>query len=171
MKIVGCIVAVGFALSIAAFGPRAASAETKLSDFNGTWHGGGTDRNTPFDPAQRTSCRATIKADLRTMSATISCNGVAGLDKLINLNINLAGDVFTGTLTQKATVRGAPPSVLNGTVSGTKTDTSANFRVSFSGLTPSVAVTLKLNNPSSFYMHAETLGGELMNIAFNRTGK
>lgn len=171
MKLADCFAPVVLGFLIAALGSGSAGAETKLTDFNGTWHGGGTDRNTPFDTAQRTSCRAAIKADLQHMTTDIACNGAAGLNKVIRLTITLAGEAFSGSLTQKASIRGGADSVLDGSVFGHKTDTSANFRVSFPGLTPSVAVTLKLANPLSFSMHATTLGGELMDIVFNRTGK
>lgn len=172
MKWVSSAILAVIALLMAGFGSSAA-AKTQLTDFNGAWHGAGRDRNVPFESAQRTNCRANIKADLRRMSASIVCNGAAGLDKAIRLNITLTGDAFSGELTQKATTYGdaASVAVLKGSVSGHKTDTSANFTVSFPGLTPSVAVTLKLNSRSSFSMHATTLGGELMNVVFSRTGK
>src|SRR5689334_3743100 len=79
-----------------------AQAETKLTDFNGTWQGSGNDRNTPFESAQGTACQAVITADLRRMSARIVCNGNAGLSKTIQLAITLAGDSFSGHLTQTA---------------------------------------------------------------------
>jgi hypothetical protein len=171
MKLFDCIPAAILALLIGALASRAV-AETKLTDFNGAWRGKGTDRNVPFELAQPTNCRANIKADLRRMSASIVCNGAAGLNKAIRLDITLAGDAFSGKLTQKASTRGdsASASVLEGSVSGHKTDTSANFIVSFSGLTPNVTVTLNLKGQSSFSMHARTLGSDLMDIVFNRIG-
>ena len=122
---------------------------------------------------QRTSCQATINANLTRMSTKIVCNGDAGLTKIVQMSINLAGDTFSGNLTQTATTRGnsASASVLNGSVSGHKTDNTANFKVSFPGLTPSVEVTLKLNSPSSFSMQAATLGGALTDVTYNRTAK
>jgi hypothetical protein len=147
-----------------------AYAETKLTDFGGTWQGVGTDRSTPFESAQKTRCRASINATLTQMSSNIVCNGAAGLTKVIQLNIILSGDAFTGTLTQKATMSGSnSPTVLNGSINGRKTNTTAEFTVSFPGLTPSVAVTLTLMNPASFSMLATTIGGQLMNVVFNRT--
>jgi hypothetical protein len=152
-----------------------AQAETKLSDFNGTWQGIGTDRNTPFESAQHTRCSATINADLRRMSTGITCHGAAGLDKVIKLTIALTGDgdAFSGNLTQTATIRNDPSSASNlgGTVAGRKTDKTAEFKVSFPGLTPSVNVTLTLGSPSSFTMQATTLGGQLMDLTFNRASK
>jgi hypothetical protein len=148
-----------------------AGAETKLTDFNGHWQGAGTDRYTPLQAPQRTRCSATIAAGPTRMNSQIECNGVAGLTKVIQLSITLAGDAFSGDLTQKATTRGdaSSASVLNGTVAGHKTDKTANFRVSFPGLTPSVDVTLTLLDPSSFSMRAATFGGQLMDVTFRRS--
>jgi hypothetical protein len=150
-----------------------AAAETKLTDFDGHWQGAGTDRYTPLQATQRTRCSATIAANATRMNSQIDCNGVAGLTKVIQLSITLAGDAFSGHLTQKATTRGdeSSASVLNGTVAGHKTDQSANFKVSFSGLTPSVDVTLTLLDSSSFSMRAATFGGQLMDVTFRRSSK
>ena len=82
-----------------------ASAETKLTDFKGTWHGGGTDRYSPLEATQRTICQAIISADLQRMNAKIVCNGEAGPTKTVQLTIALAGDTFSGTLTQRAMTR------------------------------------------------------------------
>jgi hypothetical protein len=163
-------VAIGLSLYMMAAIRTPAYAETKLTDFGGTWQGSGADRSTPFESAQKTRCRANINSTLTQMSSSIVCNGTAGLTKTIQLNIALSGDAFTGTLTQKATTgSGSPPTVLNGSVNGRKTNTTAQFTVSFPGLTPSVAVTLTLMNPASFSMQATTIGGQLMNVVFNRT--
>jgi hypothetical protein len=42
--------------------------------------------------------------------------------------------------------------------------------VHFGGLVPTVTVDLKLNNPSSYSMHAITFGGTLMDVSFRRAG-
>jgi hypothetical protein len=150
-----------------------AHAEPRLTDFDGAWQGSGTDRSTPLESTQQTKCSANITADLRHMSTFIVCNGAAGLTKVIQTNITLGddGNVFSGNLTQKATTRGESETDHNGTVSGQKTDTTADFTVSFPGLTPSVHVILKLISPSSFSMQATTLGGQLMNVAFSKASK
>jgi hypothetical protein len=169
MKVANFI-AIGLLLCATAAIRAPAHAETKLTDFGGTWQGSGTDRSTPFESAQKTRCRASINATLTQMRSSIVCNGAAGLTKAIQLNIVLSGDVFTGALSQKATRSGSnSPTVLNGSVNGRKTNTTAKFTVSFPGLTPSVAVTLTLMNSASFSMQATTLGGQLMNVVFNRT--
>jgi len=161
-------VAVVVAVSIA---PLTAGAETKLTDFNGEWRGSGSDRNSPLESLQPTSCQNTIRADLRRMNGEMTCDGQAGLRKVIHLAITVDGDRFAGTVTQRTTTRGgnAPPSVLNGTVSGRKTETTATFQVRWSGLLPSTTVALKLLNPSSYSMHVTSLGITMMDVTFNRT--
>jgi hypothetical protein len=150
-----------------------ADAETKLTDFNGIWQGSGKDRNSPFEPLQQTSCHATINADLRRMDSRIACNGDAGLSKIIQLTITLDGDAFSGNLTQRTAMDGdnTSVSVLNGSVSGHKTDDTAQFQVRFPGLVPNVAVTLKLNSPFSYSMQAMTLGIVLMDVTFTEATK
>ena len=150
-----------------------ARAETKLTDFDGQWQGSGQDRDLPFESMQRTSCQMTINADLRRMNSVTICSGEAGLDKIIQLAITLSGETFSGNLTQKTTMRGdeTSVSVLNGSVSGRKTDNTATFQVSFPGLIPNAEVTLKLISPSSYSMRATTLGSALMEVTFNKAVK
>jgi hypothetical protein len=150
-----------------------AGAETKLSDFDGQWQGSGKDRDLPFEAMQQTNCQTTVNADLVRMSSTTICNGDAGLDKIIQLAIILSGEAFSGNLMQKTTMRGDDKSVsvLNGSVSGRKTDNTATFQVSFPGFLPNAAVTLRLINPTSYSMQATTLGSTLMDVTFTRAVK
>ena len=157
-------------LSIFGTAPCPAGAESRLTDFDGQWLGSGQDRDSPLAPMQQTSCQTTNNADLRRMSSVTICKGDAGLDRVVQLTIALNGETFSGNLTQKTTMRGddASASVLNGSVSGHKTDNTATFQVSFPGLVPNVVVILRLISPSSYSMKATTLGGALMDVIFNR---
>ena len=146
-------------------------AEPNFMDFNGNWQGSGTDRNLPFETTQRTSCRATVDANLSTMNSLISCSGDAGLKKDIRLNIILDGEAFTGSLIQKSMTPGSPVTVLDGSVYGHATDTTADFRIEFPGLMPKVTVTLRRDSASSFSMQASVWGAVLMDVTFNRTAK
>jgi hypothetical protein len=159
------------AVLIAVMVPCPVVAETKLTYFNGTWHGSGTDRNSFLESSQQTTCRTIVRADLRRMRSEMDCEGHAGLRKVVHLTIALNGDQFTGELTQTTTMRGhnVSASVLQGSVLGRKTDDMAAFQVQFSALVPSVNVTLKLNNPSSYSMRVTTLGFTLMDVTFNRS--
>jgi hypothetical protein len=150
-----------------------ANAETKLTDFNGVWHGTGQDRNSPLESMQRTRCQTTVNADPIRMTATTNCNGEAGLTKSVHLTIALKGNTIAGNITQRTSVRGSntPEAVLNGSVAGHKTDSTAEFQARFPGLVPNVSVLLKLTSPSSYTMQASTLGGTLMDVSFKRTAR
>ena len=152
--------------------PSPASAETKLTDFVGDWHGSGTDRNSPLETTQQTRCQVTVRADLRRLTSETNCNGQAGLRKRFGLAIVLDGDQFTGTASQTSTLRGdgRAAKVRNGSVSGRKTEDTADFEVKFSGLTPNARVVLKLFTPSSYSMQISSLGITLTDVVFHRTG-
>jgi len=165
------LIAAIFASFPVGIGLNSVNADPKFMDFNGNWQGSGTDRKFPFETTQRTSCRATVDADLRTMNSLISCSGDAGLKKDIRLNIILDGDAFAGSLTQKATTPGSPVTVLDGSVYGHATGTTADFRVDFPGLMPKVTVALRRDSVSSFSMQASVWGAVLMDVTFDRTVK
>jgi hypothetical protein len=152
-------------------GLNSVHAGPNFVDFNGNWQGSGADRNLPFETAQRTSCRATVDADLSTMNSLISCSGDAGLKKDIRLNIILDGEAFTGSLIQKAMTPGSSVTVLDGSVYGHATDTTADFRIDFPGLMPKVTVTLRRDSASSFSMQASVWGAVLMDVTFDRAVK
>jgi hypothetical protein len=149
--------------------PSAAAAETKLSDFNGEWHGNGTDRNTPLESTQPTNCRMRIQADLRHLNSETTCVGQAGLHKVLHLSITLDGDQFTGDASQSSTVTNGAANVLNGTVIGHKADEMASLQVRFAGLTPSATVVLRRLDPSTFSMVITSLGLALTNVKFDRS--
>ena len=146
-----------------------ALAETKLSDFNGEWHGSGTDRNTPLESTQVTSCRMRIHADLWHLNSETICNGKAGLHKVLRLTITLDGDQFTGEASQTSAVTNGTAKMLNGRVIGHKSDEMASLQVRFPGLTPSATVVLRRLDPSVFTMNITSLGLALTNVTFDRT--
>jgi hypothetical protein len=152
------------------FVTSAGAAAAKLTDLNGSWRGIGTDRASPLEVSQPTSCHASIQADETTLNDEIICEGKAGLHKIISLTVHLSDNRISGTLTQTSTTRGseAPPTTLQGSVSGTRTDSAANFQVRFGRLMPTVTVALTLNSPSSFFMQAGTFDGTLMEVNFDR---
>jgi len=145
-----------------------AAAETKLSDFNGEWRGNGTDRNTPLESPQPTNCRMTIQADLRHLNSETTCIGQAGLRKLLHLAVMIAGDQLTGEASQTSIVTDGAEKVLNGTVTGHKTDATAELEVRFPGLTPSATISLRRLDPSRFTMTIASLGLVLMDVTFAR---
>ena len=149
-----------------------AGAQTKLTEFNGSWLGSGTDRDTPFATAQPTRCQTRVTADATHMTSNMECNGDAGLHKRIRLSISYTGNKFTGSTEQISVVRGsgAAPKRRAGTVAGMRTGDRAEFEVRFSGLTPNAHVVLELTSPTSFAMTTSTLGATLTKVDFHRPG-
>lgn len=169
MKVLRYFLAGGAVALAALLGASAAgAAETKLTELSGSWHGSGTDRATPLEASQPTNCHATIHATLDTLSDQMSCEGKAGLHKVIHLTVRLKNDAISGSLSQTSTTRGSQPATLEGRVTGTRTGDAANLVVHFSGFTPSASVQLNLASPSSFSIHASSLGAALMDVGFRR---
>jgi hypothetical protein len=150
-------------LVIFLFVSSASAAAAKLTDFNGSWNGIGTDRASPLEVSQPTSCHASIRADETTLNDEIICEGKAGLRKVISLTVHVSNNRISGTLTQTSTTRGSKASPM-------RTDNAANFQVQFGGLIPTVTVALTLNSRSSFFMQAGTFVGTLMEVNFDRAG-
>jgi hypothetical protein len=94
-------------LVIFLFVTSAGAAAAKLTDFNGSWNGIGTDRASPLEVSQPTSCHASIRADETTLNDEIICEGKAGLHKTISLTVHLSDNRISGTLTQTSTTRGS----------------------------------------------------------------
>lgn len=163
-----------FSLGIAAVaiicgGSSHGAAATRLTDFNGAWHGTGTDRNSPLERAQQTNCQMRIRADQFHLASRTDCHGQHGLSKVLHFAVTLDGNQLTGSASQTSTTRGSATSeTLSGQVSGRKTDDVASLHIRFPGLTPNADVVLKLIDPSSFSMHVASHGLTLMNLIFHR---
>jgi hypothetical protein len=104
-------IAVALAAWIVSFPAR---AEIKLTELNGEWNGSGTDRDTPFESLQQTSCQSRIRADLRRMTSEIVCSGRAERHKVIQLTVVLDGNQITGELVQTSTTAGGAATVQQG---------------------------------------------------------
>jgi hypothetical protein len=156
-------------VSIAAI--TCAAAETKLTDFNGEWNGVGQDRESALQFLQDTSCKTVIRADLTHMQTEMNCARKSGVRKLVQLTVTLAGDQFNGKIMQKTTQPGREDAVINGAISGNKTDRSANFLVTWQGATPNTTVDLKLISPTSYSMQATALGITVLDVTFNRQSR
>lgn len=153
-------------VSIAAI--TCAAAETRLTDFNGEWHGIGQDRESLLQSLQDTICRNSIRADLKRMQTEMTCIRKSGVSKRVRLTVLLEGDQFSGEIMQKTTQPSNEDDVINGTIVGQKTEKSANFRVTWQGATPNTAVDLRLNTPTSYSMKVTALGITVMDVTFNR---
>jgi hypothetical protein len=102
------------------------------------------------------------------MNSNTVCNGQAGLHKVIDFSIALDGNQFTGDLSQSTIVRGSAASASE-RLRGRKAEDTARFPVKFPGLVPSAIVNFKIHSPSSYSMHATSLGLTLMDVIVNRT--
>jgi hypothetical protein len=149
----------------------AAQAATPLTAFNGAWTGRGTDRDTPFESAQATHCRVTVKADPTHLASTTVCDGEGGLHKRFQMAVSFSGDQFTGTAEQTSSVRGGASTRRAGTISGSRNGDVANFTVHFAGLTPNAHVVLTLTSPTSYAMLVSVLGVTLTDVTFHRAGQ
>lgn len=146
-----------------------AAAETKLTDFNGEWQGKGRDRESLFQSLQDTTCRNAIRADLKRMRSDMTCTR-PGISKRVQMTITLEGDRFAGEISQKTSQPGKEDAVINGRISGQKTNDTANFEVTWQGATPRTTVALKLNSPSSYSMTVSALGVTVMDVTLTRAG-
>ena len=149
--------------------PAPAAADPKLSDLNGKWQGAGRDRSAPWQSLQSTKCRTTIRANSRQLNTEMTCDSGDGQRKVVHLSVTLDGDQVTGKVSQQLRHSKYPVSVLNGSVSGQRTDTTANLNVRWSDLTPNTTVALKLNGSSSYSMKVTALGLTMMDVTFNRS--
>lgn len=146
-----------------------ASAETRLTDFNGEWSGAGQDRDSPLASLQDTTCQNAIRANPKRLHTEMTCERKPGIRKLVRLTVTLEGDQFTGKITRKVSQPGRADEVINGTVSGKKTDNAANLLVRWQGPTPNTTVDLKLNAPGSYSMKVTALGIGMMDVTFKQT--
>ena len=146
-----------------------AAAETKLTDFNGEWRGTGQDRDLPLQSMQDITCQNAVRATPRRMRIEMTCERKSGARKVIRMNATLEGDQLSGRINRRSVQPGRADEVLGGTLSGRKTDNSANFEVAWKGMTPDITVDLQLNTPTSYSMKVTALGATMMDVTFTRT--
>ena len=148
-----------------------AAAETKLTDFNGEWRGTGQDRDSPLQSLQDTACQNAVRATPQRMNIEMICERKSGVRKTTRMNVTLEGDQLNGRIYQRTSEPGREDAVIGGTLSGKKTDNSANLTATWKGPTPSASINLKLNTPTSYSMKVTVLGLTFMDTAFNRSAE
>jgi hypothetical protein len=153
--------------------PYTAGAEIKLTDLNGEWNGSGTERNSPIESMQQTTCKSSIRTESTRLISDMVCTGQTGLHRASRLTLTLDGNEITGNLDQTTTTLGsnASPMVLKGSVSGRRTGDTAILQIRFPGLMPNATVTIMLISPSSYSMQATSLGVSMMDVTYNRVGR
>ena len=146
-----------------------AGAETKLSDFTGEWSGRGQDRDLPLASWEPVTCRDAIRADSKQLHSEMTCERKSGVRKVVTMTVTLEGNQLSGKITRKVAKPGQPDDVINGTVSGTRIDDTANLLVRWEGATPNTTIALKLTTPTSFSLQATVLGASMFDLTFRRT--
>jgi hypothetical protein len=150
--------------------PCAAKAESKLSELEGEWSGSGTDRDTPFESMQKTSCKSKIHSDERRLSNEIVCMTSSEVHKTMHLQIALDGAQIKGDFVQTLTRLRESTQMRKGVVSGRRTGDAADIQIQFGGLTPTATVKFIVLNPSSYLIRVAALGSQLMDVTFKRIG-
>jgi hypothetical protein len=103
------------------------------------------------------------------MNTEMICEGRDGHRKVVHLSVRLDGDQLTGKVSQQLRRGKQPVAVLNGSLSGQRTEAAANFQVRWSDLTPNTTVALKLDGASSYSMKVTALGLTMMDVTFSRS--
>jgi hypothetical protein len=143
-----------------------AKAEIKLADLAGDWQGSGTDRNSPLESPQQTTCQNKIRTEADQMTSDTVCKGRAGLNRRSRMTITLRGNDISGTLDQSTT--GTSVQQLKGTIAGHRTGDTATLQIRFSAFMPNATVTLKLISASSYSVQGTALGVVMTDVTYNR---
>ena len=75
-----------------------------MGELEGEWSGSGTERDTPFQSMQKTTCQSKIHADQNRMSNEIVCTMQSGVRKTTHTQVTLEGNRLTGSVFQTRTV-------------------------------------------------------------------
>jgi hypothetical protein len=156
---------------VAWIAPCTAKAEGKLSELEGEWSGSGTDRSTPFESMQKTSCQSKIRSDQHRMSNEIVCVLASGVRKTMHMQAALDGGQIKGELVQTQTRPREATQSRKGLVSGRRTGDAADIQIQFSGMTPTATVKFVAHNASSYSLRVSALGAQMMDVTFKRVGQ
>jgi hypothetical protein len=150
-----------------------AKAEIKMADLDGDWQGSGTDRNSPLESPQQTTCQNKIRTEADRMTSDTVCKGRAGLNRTTRLAITVSGNDITGVLDQTSTTGSGndPPNELKGAIAGRRSGNTATLQIRFPGLMPNATLILKLINLSSYSAKATALGVLMSDVTYNRVGR
>jgi len=165
MNVLGAVVLLAWCV------PCPAGAEGSMGELEGEWSGSGTERDTPFQSMQKTTCQSKIHADQNRMSNEIVCTMQSGVRKTMHTQVTLEGNRLTGSVFQTRTVPREPMQSRKGSVRGIRTGNSAETEVQFPGLMmPTARSHLTVHDASSYSIRVEALGAVLMEVKFKRVG-
>jgi hypothetical protein len=151
--------------------PCPASAEGSMGELEGEWSGSGTERDTPFQSMQKTTCHSKIHADQNRMSNEIVCTMQSGVRKTTHTQVTLEGNRITGSVLQTRTVPREATQSRKGPVRGIRTGNSSETEVQFPGLMmPTAKSHLTVHDASSYSIRVDAMGVVLMDVKFKRVG-
>ena len=151
--------------------PCPAGAEGSMGELEGEWSGSGTERDTPFQSMQKTSCQSKIRADQNHMSNEIVCTMQSGVRKTTHTQVTQEGNRLIGSVLQTRTAPREATQSRKGSVHGVRKGNSAETEVQFPGLMmPTAKSHMTVHNGSSYSIRVEALGAVLMDVTFKKVG-
>ena len=142
-----------------------------MGELEGEWSGSGTERDTPFQSMQKTTCHSKIHADQNRMSNEIVCTMQSGVRKTMRTQVTLQGNRLTGSVVQTRTAPREATQSREGSVRGIRTGNSAETEVRFPGLMmPTAKSRLTAHDASSYSIRVDAMGAVLMDVKFKRVG-
>ena len=151
--------------------PCPVGAEGSMGELEGEWSGSGTERDTPFQSMQKTTCHSKIHADQTHMSNEIVCTTASGARKTTHSQVTLEGNRLTGSVSQTRSAPGEPTQSRKGSVRGIRTGNSAETEVQFPGLMmPTAKSHLTVHDASSYSIRVDAMGVILMDVKFKKIG-
>ena len=151
--------------------PCPAGAGGSMGELEGEWSGSGTERDTPFQSMQKTTCHSKIHADQNRMSNEIVCTMQSGVRKTTHTQVTLEGNRLTGSVFQTRTVPREATQSRKGSVRGIRTGNSSETEVQFPGLMmPTAKSHLTVHDASSYSIRVDAMGVVLMDVKFKRVG-
>jgi hypothetical protein len=151
--------------------PCPAGAEGSMGELEGEWSGSGTERDSPFQSMQKTTCHSKIHADQNRMSNEVVCTMQSGVRKTMHTQVTLEGNRLTGSVLQTRTAPREATQSRKGTVRGIRSGNSAETEVQFPGfMMPTAKSRLTVHDASSYSIRVDAMGVMLMDVKFKRVG-
>jgi len=151
--------------------PCPAGAEGSMGELEGEWSGSGTERDSPFQSMQKTTCHSKIHADQNRMSNEVVCTMQSGVRKTMHTQITLEGNRLTGSVVQTRTAPREATQSRKGTVRGIRNGNSSETEVQFPGLMmPAAKSYFTVHDASSYSIRVDAMGVILMDVKFKKIG-
>ena len=156
---------------LASIVPCPAGAEGSMGELEGEWSGSGTERDSPFQSMQKTTCHSKIHADQNRMINEVVCTMQSGVRKTMRTQVTLQGNRLTGSVVQTRTAPREATQSREGSVRGIRTGNSSETEVQFPGfMMPTAKSRFTVHDASSYSIRVEAMGVMLMDVKFKRVG-